>query len=66
MRIPEVKHLHQRRLCVEHLHRRGAADDEEFVLLRLEGQLLAAPRDLGDVLILDELARVTIWMVGRT
>ena len=36
------------------------------VMLRLEAHLLAAARDLGGVLVRDELARVAIGMVGRT
>ena len=40
MRVPPVKDLHQRGLGVEHLHRRGAADGQELVMLRLEIHLV--------------------------
>ena len=40
MRVPPVEDLHQRGLGVEHLHRRGAADDQQLVILRLEIHLV--------------------------
>ena len=40
MRVPPVEDLHQRGLGVEHLHRRGAADDQELVMLRREVHLV--------------------------
>jgi len=40
VRVPPVVDVHQRGLGVEHLHRRGAADDQQLVMLRLEGHLV--------------------------
>ena len=40
LRVPPVEDFHQRGLGVEHLHRRGAADDQQLVMLRREVHLV--------------------------